>query len=80
MDFLKKKYDEEDIQKIGFEAIEFEKIKNNNYNFCGNVYKENVKSSQYPFIFIDKLCNNGLLTIQKGKMITKATIETGKFQ
>lgn len=77
VDFLKTKYNDEDIQNIGFEAIEFEKIKNNSYNLCGNVYRESVRSSEFPLIFIDKLCNDRVLSLQKGKMITKATIEGG---
>jgi type I restriction enzyme M protein len=55
VDFLKKKYDEEDIRKIGFEAIEFEKIKNNSYNLCGNVYRESVRSSKYEVVVLSSI-------------------------
>ncbi|MFT4967343.1 MAG: type I restriction enzyme M protein [Candidatus Deianiraeaceae bacterium] len=53
---FKRKNQEENILDIGFEAIDFEKIKENGYNLVGSVYRESVKSSKYNVVRLVEVC------------------------
>ncbi len=58
VNFINFKLDkEEDIQSIGFELLDFEKIKENNYNLCGAVYRNNVDNFGYKTEALGKICN-----------------------
>lgn len=53
-----KKDNKNDIKSIGFELLDFEKVKENNYNLCGAVYRNNVDNSgEYPVKTLKELCN-----------------------
>ena len=53
-----KKDNENDIKSIGFELLDFERVKENNYNLCGAVYRNNVDNSgEYPVKTLKELCN-----------------------
>jgi hypothetical protein len=36
--------------EIGFELVDLEKVKKNNYNLAGNIYREIKKSEKYGMI------------------------------
>lgn len=39
----------DNMLEVGFEIVDLEKVKNNNYNLIGSVYKEIIRNSRYKF-------------------------------
>lgn len=62
---------------FGFELVDLEKVKKNDYNLMRKVYRENRKDSKYQIISIGELCNNDIITLKKGKTITREKVEEG---
>lgn len=62
---------------IGYDFIDIEKVKANNYNLVGRFYRESRKGSKYKIISINALCDNNVVIFEKGKTITKEKVEAG---
>ena len=64
--------------KIGFEIIQTEKIKQNNYNLVGNVYREiKEQKCKWSMASIKDLIENKVIIAKKGKTITKERVISG---
>ena len=78
-----RKLDEEqkkDMLEVGFEAVPFEKIKENDFVLTGARYRENqCIGGKFEVVSLASLVANGILTIQKGKSITKDKIQKGNI-
>jgi len=48
---------EQDAVLIGFDVLNFDKIKNNAYNLVGSTYKKQEKNSKYEMVKLDEICN-----------------------
>ena len=49
--------DEQDTLSIGFDLLDLEKIKNNDYNLVGSSYKEQKKNSKYEMVKLGDICS-----------------------
>lgn len=63
--------------ELGFEIINLEKVKNNNYNLVGTIYRKIIENKAVKSFF--DLLKDDLITGRKGKMITKNTVTTGNI-
>lgn len=52
-----RKGEKELLKEQGFEFIDFEKIRDNDYNLLGNVYREFKKSSGYKIVKLSEVCS-----------------------
>lgn len=70
----------ENMLEIGFEIVSMEKVKANDYNLVGTRYRETVRSSgKWEMVRLGDLIVADLIYAQKGKTITKDTIESGNI-
>lgn len=71
----------EEMLQVGFEVVPLDKVRLNSYILVGTRYrkKEQVSSSQYPTVSLMELEDNGIITINRGKTITKSTSVEGKY-
>ena len=75
-----KRTEKELLLANGFEFIPFEKIKQADYNFVGARYREMTRSKgKWEYIRLGDLINDDIIYAQKGKTITKETIENGNI-
>lgn len=65
--------------EIGFEIVELEKVRQNSWNLVGGVYREVARNSKYKIVTINQFFDQELITLKKGKTITKAKIEKGNI-
>lgn len=64
--------------EIGFEIIDLEKVKNNDYNFVGNVYREiKEQNCKWSMASIKDLIESKVIIAKKGKTITKERAISG---
>lgn len=66
----------DNMLEIGFEIVDIEKVKNNDYNFVGSFYRS-TKNQNNNIKLFGYLLENDLITGKKGKLITKATAIEG---
>jgi len=52
-----RKGEKELLKKQGFEFIDFEKVRANDYNLVGNVYREHIKNNEYINVKLFEVCN-----------------------
>lgn len=65
--------------EIGFEIVELEKVKQNSWNLVGGAYREVARNSKYKIVTINQIFDQELITLKKGKTITRAKIEKGNI-
>ncbi len=63
--------------ELGFEIIDLEKVRNNNYNLVGSSYRKIIKNKDIKSFF--DLLEDGVITGKKGNMITKNTANNGNI-
>jgi len=70
----------QNMLEIGFEVVSMEKVKANNYDFVGARYRETLRNSgKWEMVKIADLINSDIVYAQRGKTITKDTIESGNI-
>lgn len=52
-----RKGEKELLKEQGFEFIDFEKVRANDYNLVGNVYREHIKNNEYINVKLFEVCN-----------------------
>lgn len=68
----------DNMLEIGFEIINLEKVKNNDYNFVGNVYREiKEQNCKWSMASIKDLIESKVIIAKKGKTITKERAISG---
>jgi type I restriction enzyme M protein len=81
---------QDNMLEIGFEIIDLEKVKNNNYNLVGSSYKESKNLSPYSLLKLGDLCHiyNGHTPLRKDEIywnngnifwFTLDDLENGEF-
>lgn len=71
---------EEDMLKVGFDIVPFEKVREKDFNFVGKRYREIVSAnSNFEIITLEELEDREIISISKGKTITKATAQIGSI-
>lgn len=86
-----KKIESSDIKKVddkpelkdnmletGFEIVDLDKVKNNDYNLVGNSYRKDINEISDIKLF-SQLLDDGLIQGEKGKTITKAKAVRGNI-
>jgi len=68
----------ENVLEIGFEVVNIEKVKQNNYNLVGSVYRK-TKTQDTNIQLFSSLLESGLIVGKKGKTITNATAIEGNI-
>ena len=48
---------QDNMLEVGFEIINLEKVKNNNYNFVGNFYRSYSNTTKYPIVSLSQVAN-----------------------
>lgn len=68
----------DNMLELGFEIIDSEKVKNNNYNLIGNHYREIKKQiRKWSMVSIKSLIESKVIIAKKGKTITKKRVISG---
>lgn len=73
-----RKGEKELLKEQGFEFVDFEKVRVNNYNLVGSVYRKQ-KNENANITSFENLLSRGLIVGQKGKMITKNMVSEGNI-
>ncbi|MDR1402701.1 MAG: N-6 DNA methylase [Tannerellaceae bacterium] len=70
----------DDMLKVGFTAVSFDKIKDSDFTLVGSKYRKiEYENSKFDMVSLNNLVANGLLVIQKGKSITKEKRREGNI-
>ena len=66
---------QDEMLEVGFQAIPFEKVKENYFNLIGSKYKEFQKiDTTYEYISIEELVNQGKLSFLRGQSLSKKEV------
>lgn len=71
---------QDEMLEVGFQVIPLEKVRENSFNLVGNRYKESkIPTNIFKQVYLYELEQKRIITIEKGKNITRKTTISGNI-